>query len=860
MTIFDTANRGETKRVKTSRQRMREARSELSFCQQSHLIKAAFETRVVVHFAASLSARMNRKLAVMLRDQARLIGSRAIEIIRTVGLWLLIFVAFCSSAVGRDPVCARVQIRLEQSAVVTRAAFRATLELTNNTAMPLEGIKIVLSVRDENNQDAATLFGVPTPLVTGMTAIDGSGILPESVIGRVEWTLIPTRDAAPIDATRYLVGGQLSYFRSGAQVNIPLYPTTITVMPEASLKVKYFLERDVYGDDPFTPQNEPAVPFSLGLLITNQGYGSAKNFRVTSGEPKIVDNDKGLLVAFQTLSTQIGHEQFPPAATANLGTIPPGGSALALWQMTCNVQGQFIDYHASFQHVDDLGNDRLSLVDSVEIHETNHVVRIDAPADDGLPDFLTNDQFDNAHLPDALHSSDGSVFPVSAVTNGNVSGDPGSQTLEVQVTATLPAGWSYLRINDPGLGNYDLVGVRRSDGRMLSLGTNAWTTHRTLHPTGQPAQREDFFHLLDFNSTGSYTLSYAMIGQPTPTPTPTSTSTPTPPSTTPTPTVIPTATPMGTPAVTPTATPTGTPAATPPVTPTATPTGTPAATPIATPTAIPTATPTATSTPTAPAASLGNISTRLRVQAGDNVLIGGMIATGQTDKKVIIRAIGPTLSEFGVPGALADPTLELYQGDTLVVSNDNWRFSPQQAEIASSGLAPGNDAESAIIWRLTPNQNYTAVVRGKDGQTGIGVVEAFDLDQAASSKLGNISTRGFVDVDDNVMIAGLIVRSSNGANLKVLVRALGPTLSDFGIQGVLADPILDLVDANGMVIRSNDNWQTSQTELIQAAGLAPNYDKEAALLEILAPGAYTAIVRGVNHTTGVALVEVYNLP
>ncbi|HKP05057.1 MAG TPA: hypothetical protein VJU77_17025 [Chthoniobacterales bacterium] len=274
------------------------------------------------------------------------------------------------------------------------------------------------------------------------------------------------------------------------------------------------------------------------------------------------------------------------------------------------------------------------------------------------------------------------------------------------------------------------------------------------------------------------------------------------------------------------------------------------------------ATPTPTPLPTAAPGSLGNISTRLRVLSGDNALIGGMIATGTANKKVIIRAIGPTLTDFGVPGALQDPTLELYQGSTLITSNDDWQQSPQQAEIQNSGLAPGKDAESAIIATLTPNQGYTAIVRGKDGTTGVGVVEAFDLEQGSGSKLGNISTRGFVDVDDNVMIAGLIVSPSNGSNTKVLVRALGPTLGDFGVSGFLANPTLDLVNASGTVIRSNNDWKddAQQRALIEAAGLAPNHDEEAALVETVPPGAYTAIVRGNNRATGVGLVEVYNIP
>jgi hypothetical protein len=257
---------------------------------------------------------------------------------------------------------------------------------------------------------------------------------------------------------------------------------------------------------------------------------------------------------------------------------------------------------------------------------------------------------------------------------------------------------------------------------------------------------------------------------------------------------------------------------------------------------------------------LGNISTRLRVLTGDNALIGGMIATGTANKRVIIRAIGPTLNDFGVPGALQDPTLELFQGSSQIASNDDWRQSAQQADIQNSGFAPGRDAESAIIATLTPGQNYTAIVRGKDGTTGVGLVEAFDLEVGSSSKLGNISTRGFVDVDDNVMIAGLIVSPNNGTSTKVLVRALGPTLGDFGVPSSLTDPTLDLVNASGTVIRSNDNWRSDQQSEIEAASLAPSHNEEAALVETVVPGAYTAIVRGSGRTTGVGLVEAYNIP
>jgi T5SS/PEP-CTERM-associated repeat protein len=260
--------------------------------------------------------------------------------------------------------------------------------------------------------------------------------------------------------------------------------------------------------------------------------------------------------------------------------------------------------------------------------------------------------------------------------------------------------------------------------------------------------------------------------------------------------------------------------------------------------------------PVLPPSDLLNISTRMRVQAGDNALIGGFIVTGTDPKKVIIRGIGPSLSSF-FSGALADPTLELFQGSTLLVSNDNWK-TDQQAEIEATGIPPTNDLESAIVRTLTPG-SYTAVLRGKDNTTGIGVVEAYDLDQAANSTLANISTRGFVETGDNVMIGGLIVGPPNGANATMVVRAIGPTLGNFGISGALQDPTLDLVNSDGVVIRSNNDWRESQESQIIAARLAPSDDRESALIETLAPGSYTAIVRGAGGTTGVGLVEAYHL-
>jgi hypothetical protein len=252
-----------------------------------------------------------------------------------------------------------------------------------------------------------------------------------------------------------------------------------------------------------------------------------------------------------------------------------------------------------------------------------------------------------------------------------------------------------------------------------------------------------------------------------------------------------------------------------------------------------------------------NISTRLRVQTGDNVLIGGFIITGNDPKQVIVRAIGPSLGDFGVADPLANPILELHYEDGTIVTNNNWR-DIQEAEIMATGLAPNDDSESAILATLDPG-SYTAIVRGVNDDIGVGLVETYDLTQAVDSALANISTRGLVETGDNVMIGGIIVGPQGAPSGSVLLRAIGPSLSNFGIPNPLADPMLELRDGNGALIVANDNWKSTQQAAIEATGLQPSAELESAILATLASGNYTAIVRGVGETTGVGLVEAYDI-
>jgi hypothetical protein len=281
-----------------------------------------------------------------------------------------------------------------------------------------------------------------------------------------------------------------------------------------------------------------------------------------------------------------------------------------------------------------------------------------------------------------------------------------------------------------------------------------------------------------------------------------------------------------------------------------------------------------TDTAPIPGSELSNISTRAFVETGDNVMIGGFIVQGTQPKRVIIRAIGPALIPFGIPDPLADPTLELRdRTGALIASNDNWMTtiiggiitSDQVAAIRASGFAPNNLMESAMIVDLPPG-NYTAIVRGVNNTTGIGLVDLYDLGAATSSILGNISTRALVQTGDDVMIGGFIIQGAQPK--RVMVRALGPSLTKYGVPNVLADPTLELHNGAGTLIASNDNWvktiiggiiTSDQVRDITNSGLAPGQSTESAMIVTLPPGNYTAIVHGKNIIIGVALVEVYDL-
>jgi lysophospholipase L1-like esterase len=262
--------------------------------------------------------------------------------------------------------------------------------------------------------------------------------------------------------------------------------------------------------------------------------------------------------------------------------------------------------------------------------------------------------------------------------------------------------------------------------------------------------------------------------------------------------------------------------------------------------------------PATPLAKAVNISTRVFVSTGERVSIAGFIVTGNVPKRILIRGIGPSLAANGVPSPLSDPALALFDGAGKQVRfNNNWRDS-QPDEIMATGLAPQNNLESAIVAAL-PAGHFTAVLSGNNGMTGNGLVEIYDLEPGSGATLANLSTRGFVGAGDNAMIAGVIIGA--GESPILVFRALGPTLTNAGIVNPLLDPTIELHNNNGAVIGFNDNWKDSQMQAVNATVLAPASEQEAAIVApFLTPGNYTAVVRGKDNTTGVALVEAYRIP
>jgi len=416
-------------------------------------------------------------------------------------------------AEGGGGVCSRVKIEISQDLVLTRTAFEATLTLENERDdEAVTEIGFDLQIRDPSGEPSEDLFNIQVSRLSNLAAIDGTGELPVSTSGSVQWTLIPRDTAALTEEKQYTVGGVIHFVQDGQTFNIPVENMPITVRPDASLSLKYFHQRDVYSDDPFTDIVEPAIPYKLAVLVENSGFGSARDLKIISGQPKIVENEKGLFVDFKIIGTEVDGQNLSPSLTAEFGELPPGASKIATFLMTSTLQGLFIDYNATFEHVTGLGDSRISLLQNVEIHEMIRVVRDQRAGADTAPDFLVNDVPDVNDYPDTVHYSDGGTDVVTVRESGSFTGTLSPTNLSIQLDVGAFSGWSYIRLPDPAGGDYRLTGVTRADGRVLPLDFNAWQTDRTFIGQGRRPIYEHILHLADTDSAGVYTLTYSLVG------------------------------------------------------------------------------------------------------------------------------------------------------------------------------------------------------------------------------------------------------------------------------------------------------------------------------------------------------------
>lgn len=411
----------------------------------------------------------------------------------------------------RGSVCASVTIQITQKVVMTREAFKGTLTIFNgHTTDAMQNIKLDLEIKDENGVLSNDLFHIETSALDILTGIDGTGTLNAQKKGSATVLFIPERGAAPEVPKSYSFGGSFSYLDpfTGVTVTKPLFPVTLDVNPSPDLYLHYFMQRDILGDDPLTVPIEPIVPAEFAVMIQNNGFGTAKNVRIESGQPEIIENEKGLAINFALIGSNLnGQPKQLGLTNINFGNILPKTSAIGQWWFTSDLMGHFISYEASVTHLDSRGNPELSLISGATLHELIKSVRVYSGVEDGINDFLVNEVQDLKETPDILYLSNGGTLDVYPAVSSSTSGSVASG-IELIVTP-FQIGWNYHKFNDPGNGNYKIVSVTREDGQVIPL-DNVWQTHVTM-PDGKEPVYENMIHFLDVfadNTSQKYIIRF----------------------------------------------------------------------------------------------------------------------------------------------------------------------------------------------------------------------------------------------------------------------------------------------------------------------------------------------------------------
>ena len=413
-------------------------------------------------------------------------------------------------------VCATVTVQFSQTMTMTREAFEGTLKIFNgHDTDAMENIRLSLEIRDQEGVDCTHLFQINPGALRQISAVDGTGRLAAQTEGSAVVIFIPEKAAAPEVPKYYSFGGSFSYLDpfTGQLYEQKLFPVTLQVNPSPDLYINYFMQRDILGDDALTEAIEPSIPAEMAVMIHNRGFGTAWEVNIESAQPKIIDNQKGLMVDFEIVGSNLGGKPRQLGLlNVDFGDIDPGDIAVGQWWFTSSLLGHFISYEVSVNHLNSFGNPNLSLVSSVEIHELIRSVRVYGPLDDGINDFLVNNIPDREDIPDALYYSNGTVAAVHRAEKASIKGQLSVTNLLVELDVTpYVSGWNYGRLDDPGNGMFHLVGCTREDGQEIPL-DNIWQTHVTIPDGGEPIY-ENKLHFLDLFADGN-PYTYTLVFEP----------------------------------------------------------------------------------------------------------------------------------------------------------------------------------------------------------------------------------------------------------------------------------------------------------------------------------------------------------
>ena len=418
----------------------------------------------------------------------------------------------------KNAVCASVTVQFNQKLTMTREAFEGTLEIFNgHPTDKMDSLSVSIQITDVNGVPSNGLFQINTKSLTNLANVTGTGNIAAQQKGSVKFIFIPEVGAAPQTPKIYNFGGFVRYFDpyAKAMINLPLSNVPLTVNPSPNLFLHYFMERNILGDDALTsPEIEPSVPAELAVMVENQGYGPAVNMTISSAQPKIIDNEKGLAIEFKLIGSNFqGKPKNLGVTNINFGTIPPLQTRIGQWYLTSSLLGKFVSYQASVVHSNSFGNPDLSLVKGVKLHELTKSIRLYGNNADGINDFLVNDIFDIHDVPDIIYFSQGNrTEKVYEAKSGSFSSAVGPPAFTNILTVTASdTGWNYIKVDDPGNRKFEIVSVTRSDGQVIPL-DNAWLTFVTL-PVSQAPKYENKFHFVD-SFPSMQPVTYTVVWKP----------------------------------------------------------------------------------------------------------------------------------------------------------------------------------------------------------------------------------------------------------------------------------------------------------------------------------------------------------